>query len=167
MKILITPHDIIERALWQKYEYYILDGMPQEKISKIISDNEEFVINEKDALVIGLVKCIETENLKHRFNQHMMEILSTKSTEVKIAGKGKLAITKNSISYEINNYLRNFPDAWKPKLHYQKGLEELTEYLEKLIENLEKISVHVGEFQGNKIDYVQVIHIKKMLDFNH
>jgi hypothetical protein len=167
MKILITPHDIIERALWQKYEYYILDDLNQEEIDKLVEENKEFEINEKDALVIGLISCIETENLKHRFNQHMMDILSTKSTEIKISNKSKLVITKNSISYEISNYLKNFPNSWNPKLHYKKGLETLREYLNDLSGKLEKLDIHLGEFQGNKIEYVQVIHVKKMLDFNH
>ena len=167
MKILITPHDIIERALWYKYEYYILDGMSREEIDKIIQENKEFEIPEKDALVIDLIKCVDTNNLKHRLNQHILHLLTVRSTEIDNGPRKSLSVTKKTIEYELDTYLRNFPDAWKPRLHYEKGLEECVEYIEELKGRVSNLGVLMSKFKGNDIEYLQVIHVKKMLDFNH
>ena len=168
MKILITPHDIIERALWYKYEKYILDEKSTEYIEKIVTENLEFEISERDALIIDLIKCIETDNLKHRLNQYILHILSVKSTEISTPKKSNLlVIRKNAIQDELNMYLKNFPDSWKPKINYKEGYKELVEYINTLLEDTEKLLIHEGEFQGNKIEYVQVTHVKKMLNFNH
>jgi hypothetical protein len=168
MRILITPNDIIERALWYKYEKYILEEKSQEEINKIVEENKEFELPERDALIIDLIKCIETDNLKHRLNQHILHILSVKSTEINTNKKDNLlVIRKNSIEDELNTYLKNFPDVWEPKYGYKVGFEELKEYISELLEELNKLLIHEGEFQGNKIEYVQVTHVKKMLNFNH
>lgn len=167
MKILITPHDIIERALWYKYQSLILDGMSQEDIDKIIINNEEFEISEKDALVINLIKCIDTNNLKHRLNQHMLHIMSVKSTEIDNDDKKSLCITKKSVEYELTTFLKNFPPSWEPDLRYKKGLEECVLYVDELKEKLQNLAVLIAEVKGNKVEYVQITHVKKMFNFNH
>lgn len=167
MKILITPHDIIERALWHKYQYLILDGKTQAEIDTIVKENKEFEINERDALVINLVKCIETDNLKHRLNQHLIHILSVKSTDISNGTKNVLCIRKNAINDELVTFLKNFPPAWEPKLNYSHGHSDLKEYIEGLQEKLSKLAIILGEINKNVIEYVQVTHVKKMLNFNH
>lgn len=167
MKILITPHDIIERALWYKYQNLILDGTPQDEIDTIISENKEFEISEKDALVINLIKCIDTNNLKHRLNQHILHLLAVRSTEVDNGPKKSHSITKRTVEYELTTFLKNFPPSWNPRLHYKKGLEECIEYVEELKEKLEELDIIISEVKGNKVEYVQVTHVKKMLNFNH
>lgn len=167
MKILITPHDIIERALWHKYAYYILDGMSQDKIEKIVVENEEFEMTEREALIINLLKCIETDNLKHRLNQHILHILSIKSSEVDKDKKKVYAIRKNAIDDELTTFLKNFPDSWESTANYKHSLVEVKEYIAGLKEKLGKLLIIESEFQGNIIEYVQVTHVKKMLDFNH
>lgn len=167
MKILITPHDIIERALWHKYQDFILEDSSQEEIDEIIKENKEFVMSERDALVINLLKCIETNNLKHRLNQHLLHVLTVRSTEVSNDKKKVLCITKRSIETELSNFLKNFPPAWEPKIHYKKGLVECREYIDELKESLEDLGIIVSEVKGNKVEYVQVTHVKKMLNFNH
>lgn len=167
MKILITPHDIIERALWYKYQNLILDGTPQDEIDTIISENKEFEISEKDALVINLIKCIDTNNLKHRLNQHILHLFAVRSTEVDNGPKKSLSITKRTVEYELTTFLKNFPPSWDPRLHYKKGLEECIEYVEELKEKLEKLDTIISEVKGNRVEYVQVTHVKKMLNFNH
>ena len=167
MKILITPHDIIERALWHKYQYLILDGKTQDEIDTVVKENIEFEITERDALVINLVKCIETDNLKHRLNQHLIHTLSVKSTEIANGAKQTLCIRKNAINDELVTFLKNFPNSWDPKLNYLNGHKELKEYIEGLHEKLEKLAIIIGIINKNEIDYVQVTHVKKMLNFNH
>ena len=73
MKILITPEDIVKRCLWDNYVYYILDS--NKEAEKILLENKEIELTEKDAFVIGLLKVMETENLIHRFNMNVSEFL--------------------------------------------------------------------------------------------
>jgi hypothetical protein len=168
MKIILKPSDIIERALWYKYEYFILDGKTQKEIEEIIEKNEEFEIPERSALIIDLLKCIVTDNLKHRLNQHMLHLLNVKTTEISTAKKSNLlVINKNTINYELDRYSKNFPDSWKPTLNYVANLKELRKYIKKLKDKLQKLIIHEGSFQGNVIEYVEATHVKKMLDFNH
>jgi len=167
MKILITPHDIIERALWHKYQDLDLEDHKQEEIDEIIKENKEFEITERDALVINLIKCIETNNLKHRLNQHLLHMISVRSTDVSNGTKKVLSITKKTVENELTNFLKNFPPAWDPKAHYRVGLSQCREYIDELKESLEGLSILISEVKGNKVEYVQVTHVKKMLNFNH
>ena len=168
MKIILKPSDIIERALWYKYEYFILDGKSQKEIEEIIKKDEEFEITERSALIIDLLKCIVTDNLKHRLNQHILHLLNVKTTEISTPKKANvLVINKNTIKYELDRYSKNFPNSWKPTLNYVENLKELKKYISELKKKLKKLIVHEGSFQGNVIEYVEVTHVKKMLDFNH
>jgi hypothetical protein len=66
MKILVCPEDLIKRCVWDHYVYYVL-GSDKEG-ERILKENNEFEIDERSAVVIGLLKVIETENLIHKFN---------------------------------------------------------------------------------------------------
>lgn len=167
MKIILKPSDIIERALWYKYEYFILDGKSQKEIDEIIEKNEEFEITERDALIIDLLKCIATDNLKHRLNQHILHLLNIRTTEIDTPKKNKLVvINKNTVKYELDRFDRNFPDSWKPALNYSVNLKELKEYLGELHEKLDNLIIYEGDFRGMVVEYVAATHVKKMLDFN-
>jgi len=167
MKILIKPSDIIERALWYKYEYYILKDKTQSEIDAIVEENKEFQINEKDALIINLLKCVETDNLQHRLNQHILRTLEVKSTTINVDKKNIQVISKNSIEYELKTFLKNFPDKWNPSHPYKQGLEELKSYIDYLLQKVDELFIHQRKFQGNLVDYLQVNQVKKMLDFNY
>lgn len=167
MKILIKPSDIIERALWYKYEYYILDDKKKEKIKETIDKNEEFELSEKDALIIGLLSCIETDNLKHRLNQHLLHLYSIRSTDFSDDKGTYNVISKNLIEGELDRYMKNFPDEWNPTLNYVEGIKELRKYIKELTESIKDLIIHEGDFQGNKVEYIQINHLKKIMDFNH
>ena len=77
MNIKVTPEDLVRRCLWDHYVYYVV-GSDKEG-ERILKENKEFEITEKDALVIGLLKTIETENLIHKFNTYIVDLLSNKS----------------------------------------------------------------------------------------
>lgn len=169
MKILITPHDIIERALWQKYQFFILEGekeLPQSEIDEMIKENKEFEISEREALIMNLLKCIETDNLVHRLNQHILHILGVRSTEVTNNKKKLLCITKASVDNELNKFLKNFPDTWVPNVQFEKSLRECKIYVDELNDKLSKLVTIEVDMQGNTIEYVQVTHVKKMLNLN-
>ena len=136
MRILVTPHDIIERALWDNYEYFVLDK--DDNAEEIIINNEEFEINEKDALVIGLLKCIETDNLVHRFNQYLQDILSIKSTQIH-KDSNRYYIKRKIVEEAIAKFYKKFPNTWEPRAHYKIALKEVIEYLDVLSDKLETL----------------------------
>jgi len=170
MKLYITPHEIVEKALWYKYEYYILRDLSVDQIEKILEENEEFILSEEHGLVIGLINTIQTNNLIHRLNQHILRILADKSTE--ILGKLKknmVVINKNSVEDELNKFLKNFPDIWKTTTtaDYLHGYNLLVVYVKELLAKLGNLETYEKEFHNNIITYVQFTHVKKMLDRNH
>ena len=67
MTINIYPEDIVKRCLWDTYVYYVIGGSDKEA-EKILKENKEIAMSEQDALVIGLLKVIETDNLIFKFN---------------------------------------------------------------------------------------------------
>jgi len=168
MKISIKPSDIIKRALWYKYENYILDGKSKEEIRKIINEDEEFEIREEDALIINFITCIETDNLRHKLNDHIKHLFDIRSTEIATDKKSnQIVITKNLIENELEKFLKNFPDEWESELNYKQGIKDLKKYIAVLKERLQKLQIHNSDFQGKTIEYIQVNHVKKMLEFNH
>ena len=66
MQITIQPEELIKMCLWDSYVYYILGS--DKEAEKILKENKEMAISERDALIIGLLKVIETDNLIHKFN---------------------------------------------------------------------------------------------------
>jgi len=77
MKIAITPEDLVRRCLWDHFVYYILGSDKNAEI--MLNENKELELSEKDALVIGLLKTIETDNLIHKFNTYVVDFLTNKS----------------------------------------------------------------------------------------
>ncbi len=63
MKILIYPEDIVKRCLWDTFTYYIVGS--EKEAEKILKENAEFELSERDAIVIGLLKVMETDVWTH------------------------------------------------------------------------------------------------------
>ena len=127
MTIKIYPEDIVKRCLWDHYVYYILGGSDKEA-EKILKENAEIEVSEKDALVIGLLKVIETDNLIHKFNGYVMELLTNKS----LKEKELLLVRKKALDAALDKFVDKFPDYWEPNSGYRKGLLELVEYVENI-----------------------------------
>jgi len=66
MKITITPEEIVKRCLWDTYVYYVVGS--EKEAERMLKENVEIEVSERDALVMGLLKIVETTNLIHRFN---------------------------------------------------------------------------------------------------
>lgn len=79
MEIKLRVSDLIERMLWDKYKTFCLAGKKKEEIIKLIEDNEEFIIGEKDAFVVGLLNVIYTNEVIYKYKQYLREILDNKS----------------------------------------------------------------------------------------
>jgi len=159
MKIILTPHDIIERALWDDYQYYVLSKDKDVDIDTMISENKEFEINEHDALVIGLLRCIETDNLVHRCNQfieHLIQVRCTKQNDT-------FYIKKKILVDALLKYEKKFPQSWEPRIQYKQALKDVKVYVDELLFKIEDLNfIEVTDKFGTH-ELIRTIHIKKIL----
>jgi hypothetical protein len=161
MRIFITPEDIVKRCLWDSYLYYII-GSDREG-EKLLKENMEIEISERDAIVIGLLKVIETDNLIHRFNDYLTHFLTVRS----VKEKENLFIRKKGLETSIEKFLDKFPTYWNPDRSYQVALDELKNYVEKLKRNIEKIEIKKITVQNISYDFLNSNAVKKLLNFNN
>ena len=160
MKILISPEDIIKRGCWDSYVYYIVGS--EKEAQEILKENKEFEISERDALIIGLLKVLETENLIHRFNNYIYELLMNKSSKHE-----DLLIRKKTLDYSIDKFLDKFPDYWEPSKMWVIALKELVEYISEIKENIEGLEVHNIVDKNITVEYYNSNQVKKLLKFNY
>jgi len=161
MQIKIYPEDLIKRCVWDHYVYYIIGS--EKESEKILKENKEIEISERDALVIGLLKVIETDNLIHKFNTYVMEFLTNKS----VKEKDYLLVRKKAFDYAIDKFLDKFPDYWEPNTLYTKSLKELVDYVEIMKVEVEKLEVHKIVDKNITYEFYGANNIKKLLKFNY
>lgn len=162
MKIILCAEDIVRRCLWDNYVYYILGGSDKEA-ERLLATNEEMEISEKDALVIGLLKVIDTDNLIHKFNNHVVEHLTNKS----IKHGDYLLARKKTFDVAVDKFLDKFPDYWQPKSRYVNALSELVEYIENMKKELENLEVHKVVDKNVTYEFYNSANIRKLLKFNY
>lgn len=160
MRISIFPDEIIKRCVWDSYVYYVVGSEKEAK--EILKNNEEIFISERDALVIGLLKVIETDNLIHKFNNHVVELLTNKSMKQK-----DLMIRKKTFDTAIDKYLNKFPDYWEPESNWVKSLTELVDYINKIKGQVANLEVHKIVDKNLTIELYSSNAIKKLLKFNY
>ena len=102
MNIKICADEIVKRCLWDNYVYYVLGS--EKEAERILKENAEMEISEKDALVIGLLKVIETDNLIHKFNNYVVEFLTNKSMK----HQDSLLARKKAFDLAVDKFLENF-----------------------------------------------------------
>ena len=157
----ILPEDLARRCLWDSYVYYVLGS--DKNAEQLLKENAEFEISERDALVIGLLKVIETPNLIHKFNTYIVEFLTNKSIN-----QGKdVIVRKKALESSIDKFIDKFPDYWVPNTEYKKSLTELVDYIEVFKTGLEKVDVLKVTDQFGTHEYVNSNNIKKLLSFNY
>lgn len=162
MKITLKPSDIIKRCLWDSYVYYIVGSDKEANI--ILKEDLEFEMSEREALIIGLLKVIETDNLIHKFNTYIVEILANKSIKDKENG---LLIRKKILDSSIETYIDNFPDYWECSLYWVKCIKELKEYIENIKNSIEKINIHIITDKNITSELYSTNSVKKLLKFNY
>jgi hypothetical protein len=161
MRIILCAEDIIKRCVWDHYVYYVL-GSDKEG-EKILKENKEFEITEKDALVIGLLKTIETENLIHKFNTYIVDLLSNKS----INNNQQTLLRKRTLETSVDKFLDKFPDYWTPDLVFKKSLIDLVDYIDIFKKNIEKLDIIKVTDQMGTYDFFVSNNVKKLLSFNY
>ena len=161
MKILIYPEDIVKRCLWDSYTYYILGS--EKEAEKMLKENAEFEISERDAIVIGLLKVMETDNLIHRFNDYLTHFLSVRS----IKDKENFLIKKKSLETTIDKFLDKFPDYWTPPINYSNSLKDLVVCINAIKVELEKLEIHKIVDKNVTYEFYNSNNIKKLLKFNY
>jgi hypothetical protein len=127
MEIKITPEDIIKRGLWDQYVHYIVGSEKDAK--ELLKNNKEFILSEKNAIVIGLLKVMETDNLIYRFNDYITYIVSVKSLKEK---SEQALIKKRHIEKAIDNFMTKFPDYWVAPKNYEAALIDMKRYVDDL-----------------------------------
>lgn len=161
MKIFITPEEIVRLCLWDLYSYYIVGS--EKESEKILKENKEIELSEKDAYVIGFLKTMESENLIHKFNLYITDYLTTRS----VKEKEGVYIRKKTIESAIEKFLSKFPSYWEPSSLFKQSLEELKVYVEKFSNALEKMETVKYTYQNITSEYINVNHVKKEIKFNY
>lgn len=161
MKIEIYPEEIVKFCLWDNYVYYVVGS--EREAERILKENKQMLISEKDALVIGLLKVIETDNLIHKFNNYVVEFLTNKS----IKEKDLLLIRKKTFDLAIDKFVDKFPDYWEPSLSYGKALVELIEYVDKIKKEIERLEVHRIVDKNVTYEFYNSNNVRKLLKFNY
>lgn len=161
MKISIFPEEIIKRCLWDTYVYYIVGS--EKEAEKILKENLEIEVSERDALVMGLLKVVETTNLIHRFNTHVTEFLTNKS----IKDKDGLLVRKRTLDLSVDKFLDKFPDYWEPNSAWVNSLKELVVYIDEIKISIEKLEITQIEDKNVIYEFYNSNQVKKLLKFNY
>lgn len=162
MTIKIYPEDIVRRCLWDHYVYYILGGSDKEA-EKILRENQEMEVSEKDALVMGLLKVIETDNLIHKFNGYVMELLTNKS----LKEKELLLIRKKTFDAAVDKFVEKFPDYWEPNSIFRRGLEDLVVYVENIKKEVDLLEICKIVDKNVTYEFYNSNAVRKLLKFNY
>jgi hypothetical protein len=160
MRILVKPEELVRLCLWDNYTYYILGS--DKDAEKMLLENNEFEIQDRDALVIGLLKILETTNLIHKFNSFLMDLLTNKS----VSYNDQVLIKKKVLESAIEKFLDKFPDYWVPDIEYKNALTDLIKYSGDFKANLDKLNnVKITDQFGTYDSYTSQ-SVKKLLKFN-
>ncbi len=157
------PEDLIKRCVWDSYVYYVVGS--EKEAEKILKENQKLEISERAALIIGLLKVIETDNLIHKFNTYVVEILTNKS--VHAPQKDGLLMRKKTFDLAVDKFLDKFPDYWEPTHRWTVSLKDLVDYIENIKRELESLEIHKVVDKNITYEFYNSNNIKKLLKFNY
>lgn len=160
MRIFVKPSDIVKRCMWDSYTYYIVGS--EKEAERMLTEDNEFELSERDGIVIGLLKVIETDNLIHRFNDYMVHFLTIKSVKI----GDDILIKKKSAREAIDKFLDKFPDYWTPPPNYASALVDLVDYTNGLKDRMESLEVINANLLNVNYEFHVSSAVKKLLSFN-
>lgn len=161
MRIFITPEEIVRLCLWDLYSYYIVGS--EKESEKILKENKEIELSEKDGYVIGFLKTMESDNLIHKFNLHVTDYLTTRS----VKEKEGVYIRKKTLETAVEKFLSKFPDYWEPNIVFKKALEEFKVYVDRFSKSVDNMETIKYTYQNITSEYINVNHVKKEIKFNY
>jgi len=162
MRILITPKQLVELCVWDDYIYFCLDTK-KVNVKELLDENVEFEIDQKDALVIGLTKVIETNNFIHKFNEYLMHLISIKSSKQETTFMCK----KHLITPAIIKFKNKFPAEYTPGDYYKQDLADVLKYVDDVYEKVDALPTKSIKDKMGTYDYIQSNAIKKQLCFHN
>ena len=160
MRIFVRPSDIVKRCLWDSYTYYVVGS--EKEAEKILLEDKEFELSEREGIVIGLLKVIETDNLIHRFNDYMVHFLTIKSVKL----SDDILIKKKSSREALDKFLDKFPDYWTPPQNYATALTDLVDYTNQIRERMDTLEVVKANLLNVNYEFYVSSAVKKLLNFN-
>jgi hypothetical protein len=163
MQIKVLPEDLIKRCVWDSYVYYVVGS--EKEAEKILKENQIMDLSERDALIIGLLKTIETDNLIHKFNTYVVELLTNKS--VHSPQKDYLLMRKKTFDVAVDKFVDKFPDYWEPTTRWTNSLKDLVDYVENIKVELEALEIHKVVDKNITYEFYNSANIKKLLKFNY
>jgi len=161
MKILIKPSDIVKRSLWRKYVDYAAINATEDELKKLLKEDEEFEINEEDALVIDLLKVLETPELSYKLNKIITDFLNQRSIKNNL--DDKYYVNKKGLLKLIVTFTKNFPDYYDcDDENFAKGIVTLKKYSGKFIDKINSIDSITIKIHDISMECVPINSIKKM-----
>jgi hypothetical protein len=106
---------------------------------------------------------IDTDNLIHKFNNHVVEQLTNKS----IKHGDLLLARKKTLDISVDKFLDKFPDYWLPKSTYVSALADLVEYIDNMKKNIENLEIHKVVDKNVTYEFYNSANIRKLLKFNY
>ena len=161
MKLMIKPSDIVKRGLWDMYAYYVVGS--EKESEKILLEDKEFELSERNGIVIGLLKVMETDNIIHRFNDYFIHFLSIKSMK----NGDEILVKKKSVELAITNFRDKFPQYWDCEINWKMGLNDLDVYLNALLKKIEKIELLKLTIKNINYEFYYSNNVRKLLIFNN
>ena len=158
---MMKPSDIVKRGLWDTYVYYVVGS--EKESEKLLSEDKEFELSERNGIVIGLLKVMETDNLIHRFNDYFIHFLSIKSMK----DGDEILVKKKSVELAIINFREKFPTYWNCEINWKMGLKDLDLYLNDLIIKIEKLELLKLTIKNINYEFYYSNNVKKLLNFNN
>jgi hypothetical protein len=135
----------------------------EKEAEKILKENKEFELSERDAIVIGLLKVMETDNLIHRFNDYLIHFLTVRS----LKEKDNFLIKKKSVETAIEKFMDKFPGYWQPSLAYKQSFDDLVKYTDELNQKIKKLEIIKMTVQNVSYEFYNTSGVKKLLNFNN
>jgi len=162
MKIENLPTELIKLCIWDTYVYYVLGS--DKNIEQIIKEDKPIQLSERDALVCGLLKVIESDNLIHKFNDYMYHHLTVKS----VKNGTDVVVRKKVIDLLVDKFFDKFPvKFWTPDALYNRGLTDLQKYAAELKQDLSELNITIITDQTGTSEYYTSNAVKKCLSFHN